>query len=71
MVFNERDAVNLDVVDLGAELDPLVLLAAHYRADVRTVDRDDAAPDFLFVEMIGLLAADFQDCQVLIFVFHL
>ena len=29
MMLDERDAVNLDVVDLGPELDPLVLLAAH------------------------------------------
>ena len=29
MMFDERDAVDLYVVDLGPELDPLVLLAAH------------------------------------------
>ena len=37
MVLDERDAVDLDVVDLGSELDALVLLAAHYRTDIRTV----------------------------------
>ena len=40
-MLDERDAVDLNVVDLGTELDTLVLLAAHYRADIGTVDADD------------------------------
>ena len=48
-MLDERDAVDLNVVDLGTELDTLVLLAAHYRADIGTVDADDAVLHFLFI----------------------
>ena len=63
MVLDERDAVDLYVVDLGSELDALVLLAAHYRADIGPVDADDAVLHFLSVEVTGLLAVYFSDCQ--------
>lgn len=48
-MLDERDAVDLNVVDLGTELDTLVLLAAHYRADIGTVDADDAVLHFLLL----------------------
>ena len=35
------DAGYLDVVDLGPELDTLVLLSPHYRTDIWSVDADD------------------------------
>jgi hypothetical protein len=63
MALDERDAVDLDVVDLGSELNALVLLAAHYRADIGPVDADYAVLHFLSVEVIGLLAVHFSDCQ--------
>lgn len=63
MMLDERDAVDLNVVDLGTELDTLVLLAAHYRADIGTVDADDAVLHFLFIEMVGLLTMDFFNCH--------
>ena len=34
-MFNERDSSDLDVVDLGSELDALVFLAAYDRAEIR------------------------------------
>lgn len=63
MVLDERDAAGLYVVDLGSELDALVLLAAHNRTDIRTVDADDAVPHFLSVEVLPLLTVYFSDCQ--------
>lgn len=63
MVLDERDTVDLDVVDLGSELDAPVLLAAHYRTDIGPVDADDAALHFLSAEVVGLLAVYFSDCQ--------
>ena len=63
MVIDERDAVYLDVVDLGPELYALVLLAAYNRADIRPVDTDDAVLHFLSVEVVPLLAEYFSDCQ--------
>lgn len=35
----------------------------HYRADIGPVDADDAALHFLSVEVVGLLAVHFSDCQ--------
>lgn len=63
MVLDERDAVDLYVVNLGSELDALVLLAAHNRTDIRTVDADDAVPHFLLVKVVPLLTVYFSDCQ--------
>ncbi len=40
MMLDERDAVNLDVVDLGPELDPLVFLSPYDGTDVRAVDTE-------------------------------
>lgn len=56
LVLDERDALDLDVVDPGFELHTFVLLSAHYGTDIRTVDADDAVPDLLPVEVVGLLA---------------
>lgn len=61
MMLDERDAVNLDVVDLGSELDALILLAAHYRTDIGAVNADDAVPHILFIEVVGLLTVDLTD----------
>ena len=48
MVLDERDAVDLDVVDLGSELDALVLLATYYRTDIGAVDADDTVLNLFF-----------------------
>lgn len=61
MMLDERDAVNLDVVDLGSELDSLVLLATHYRTDIGAVNADDAVFHFFFIEVVGLLTVDLED----------
>lgn len=63
MMFHERDTVNLDVVDLGSELDALVLLAAHYRTDIRAIDAYDAVLHLLPVEVVSLLTEYLSDCQ--------
>lgn len=63
MVLDERDAVDLYVVDLGSELDACVLLAAHYRADIGPVNADDSVLHLLMVEVVGLLTVYFSDCQ--------
>ena len=68
-MFNERDAVYLDVVDLGPELDALVLLSSHYRTDIGSVDADDAVSHLLPVEVVSLLTehlSDYQDAFVLL-----
>ena len=56
MVLDERDAVDLYVVDLGAEFDTFVLLPSHNGTYIRTVDADDASLHFLSVVVVGLLA---------------
>ena len=56
MVFDEGYSVNLDVVDLGAKLHALVLLASDDRTYVRTVDADDAVFRLLFLSQCALLA---------------
>lgn len=63
MVLDERDSVNLNVVDLGAELDPFVLFATHYGAEIRSVDADDTVLHFLFIEEVGLLLMYQTDCR--------
>lgn len=56
VVLNERDSINLYVVDLGSEFHPFVFLAPHDGSDVGAVYADNAVFDFLPVEMGGLLA---------------
>lgn len=67
MMLYERDAVNLDVVDLGSELDTPILLATYYRTDIGAVNADDAVLHFFFNEVVGLLAVDLTDgCDALV-----
>lgn len=61
MMLDERYAVNLDVVDLGSELDALVLLSPHYQMDIWSVDADDAVFHILFIEVVRLLTVDHTD----------
>lgn len=66
MVLDEGDTVYLYVVDLGAELDPLVFLPADDGADVRAVDAHDTVLDLFLVEEVGLLPVYRPDgCEAL------
>ena len=62
-VLDEGDAVYLDIVGFGSELDTLVLLAADDRADIRAVDAHDAVLHFPLVEQLTLLPQHFPAGQ--------
>ena len=56
MMLDERDAVDLYVVDLGPELDPLVFLSPYDGPDVRAVDTYHAPMHFFLFQKLMLLA---------------
>lgn len=56
VVFNERDSINLYVVDLDSEFHPFAFLAPYDGPNVGTAYADNTASDFLSVEMGDLLA---------------
>jgi len=61
-MFHERYTANLYVVDLGSELEPLILLAAHDGTDIRTVDAHNPVPLLLLFRQVALLTTDFLQC---------
>lgn len=64
-LLDEGYPVDLYVVALGSELNVLVLLASHDRADVRLADADDSVGDALAgvttIKVVALLAVDLSD----------
>ena len=54
-MLNERNPVNLYVVDFGAELHSLIFFAPHYGANIGAVDAHDAMFHFLPVGQSLLL----------------
>lgn len=63
MMFDKGDALYLYVVDFGSELHAFVFLASDDRTYIRAVNADYAVPDFLMVEVVGLLPENLPYCH--------